>query len=571
MKKLCLLLLIFQSTCVFSQTPLQRFGELDSIITSLVNNKPASAFNYVKEQINIAESLHNDSLLYIATLYQAQLMDQMGMYDETLRILYKLLPRFERHDPYKKAGEIMFDIGNTYFQLRDHKNAYNFYQKCKAAYSKDNRSSDTIRVNFEIGLELTALNRSNEGIALIKQNLEIAKRTGNEDLIIHGLDNLSNCYAEIGDWENSFLYQKQMLAYKGVYENNQTKTAFNQHLAEILIELKRYDEAQAYLSEAIKFATEMQSNDWLFDCYKNQSAIYEAKGNYAQALAYYKKYLATKDSVYKNDYDTKMSTMANLYELDHKQNEIESLAKDKLIASGKIQRLSLSIIALVLVSILIALYILYRKSKAEKHLKEDFASQLLNAQESERQRIAKELHDSVGQNILFIKNQLANPTRNEAQLSKSVDAALEEVRTIAKGLYPNQLEKYGLAAAVEALSEQVRAASGIFVSSDMQGIDGALNKNVQINCYRIIQEFVNNTLKHAEATSIRITTEVSDSAIKLIVQDNGKGFDKSEWERKANRSFGLLNMEERIKMLKGKFEIESEPGKGTKSTFSIPV
>jgi signal transduction histidine kinase len=204
-------------------------------------------------------------------------------------------------------------------------------------------------------------------------------------------------------------------------------------------------------------------------------------------------------------------------------------------------------------------------------LKERFAQQLLATQEEERQRIAKDLHDSVGQNILFIKNQLLSKEKDDDKLLKSIDTAIEEVRNISKDLYPNQLQKYGLASAVDALSEQVKDSTGIFISSDLQGIDEALNKNVQINFYRIIQEFVNNTVKHADATAIRITTEQSAKELKLIVQDNGKGFDVAQLKTKANTSFGMLNMEERIKMLKGKVEIESEIGKGTKSVFTIPI
>jgi signal transduction histidine kinase len=206
-------------------------------------------------------------------------------------------------------------------------------------------------------------------------------------------------------------------------------------------------------------------------------------------------------------------------------------------------------------------------------LQQKIAFQLIQAQEDERQRIAKDLHDSVGQNILFLKNHVQNngDQIDTTKLVKSIDDALQEIRNISKNLYPNQLEKYGLIAAVEALADEVSQSTGIFVSSDMEGIEEILNNNVKINFYRIIQEFVNNTLKHAEATAIRITAQQTDQTIELIVQDNGKGFDKAEMQRKANHSFGLLNMEERVKMLKGTFAIESEPGKGTKSTFSIPV
>ncbi|QLH45027.1 MAG: tetratricopeptide repeat protein [Bacteroidota bacterium] len=91
----------------------------------------------------------------------------------------------------------------------------------------------------------------------------------------------------------------------------ETITGVNQHLAEILIELKRYREAQPYLTQALEAATKMGSVDWLFDCYKNQSAIYEAQGNYKEALRYHQLFKTLKDSVYQQEYDTKISAMAS--------------------------------------------------------------------------------------------------------------------------------------------------------------------------------------------------------------------------------------------------------------------
>jgi signal transduction histidine kinase len=431
-----------------------------------------------------------------------------------------------------------------------------------------------VNINLEMGLVLVALGKKTEGFNLLKTNIETAKMLCNEDAITTGLDNLSNSYFEVGDYENSLRYQLVLSEYPDIiYSSTEYKAGFNQHLAEIFIQLKRWDEAQKHTTLALRYASDMGSNDWLFDCYKNQSAIYEAKGKFKEALDYHKKYLSTKDAVYKSDYDTKMSAMANLYELEHQQNQITQLTTEKQTASVKAERLTYVTGFLILILSLVFTFYQYRKKNAEKDLQQKIAFQLLQAQEEERQRISGELHDSIGQNLLFLKNQLRNDLSPEtkAHVMKSVDDALEEIRNISKNLYPNQLEKFGLVAAVEALAAEVRSNSGIFISSDMEGIDDVLNKNVKINFYRIIQEFVNNTLKHAEATAIRITAREINDTIELIVQDNGKGFDMADVERKANSSFGLLNMEERIKMLKGKINIESSIGKGTKSVFIVPV
>jgi signal transduction histidine kinase len=153
----------------------------------------------------------------------------------------------------------------------------------------------------------------------------------------------------------------------------------------------------------------------------------------------------------------------------------------------------------------------------------------------------------------------------------SVDETLEEVRNISKNLYPNQLEKYGLVAAVNSLAEKVKESSALFVSHDLDAFNENISSDTQIHIYRIIQECISNTLKHAEATAMRITANTVNGIINLVIQDNGKGIDKSILANKAQRSFGLLNLEERAKLLNGSFELVTAPGKGTKCVFTIPV
>jgi signal transduction histidine kinase len=576
MKKCFLLLLILFSSASFSQSIEQqrkRFEELDSLIDKWKENKPAEAIVYSNEQIKIAESLKEDAMIYTATDQHSHLINSLGMFDESLKLLYKLLQRFDKKPDYKNIGVIQYNIGEVYFQMRDFKNCYDFFCRSKQSFIRLKRFNDTIRVNLEIGLALAGLGKHNEGIELIKQNIEAAKKLNNIDFVVNGIDDLANCYAELDDWENALKAELEIFNYPEAIESNEMKAAMNQHLAEMYVNLKQYSKAQQYVTEAIKYATDMGSNDWLFECYKNQSAIFEANKDYKNALLYHTKYLNTKDSVYKSNYDTKMSVMANLYELEHKQNEIKNLANENELASTKIQRLYLIIAALVLLIIIVFLFINHRKNRIEKILREKFSAQLIQTQENERQRISKELHDSVGQNILFIKNQIHKFLQDgNPALSKSVDSVLEEVRNISKDLYPNQLEQYGLLSAVDALCEKVKESTNVFISADLQLPDEKLlSRETKINCYRIIQECISNTLKHAAASAIRITSEFAEGKIQLIIQDNGRGFEQHILSAKAQHSFGMLNIQERVRILNGKFELETSPGNGTKSVFLIPV
>ncbi len=217
-------------------------------------------------------------------------------------------------------------------------------------------------------------------------------------------------------------------------------------------------------------------------------------------------------------------------------------------------------------------HILLENEIEKQVLQRGFSQQLIQTQETEKQRISQELHDSIGQNILFIKNQLRkkNADNHLSPILETVNNTIEEVRNIAKDLYPNQLEKYGLAAAVEALGEKVAESTGIFVSADFQLVEKYLSKPAAIiHIYRIVQESLNNAVKHSGATALRITGEKRGDKLHFLIQDNGKGFDMAILEKKQQRSFGLLGIEERVKILGGDFEIESIENQGTKIQFTV--
>lgn len=541
-------------------------------------------------------------LVTTATIYQSKsnLDESIALFKEAIQLSIRLNKTNWLHTCYN-------NLGNTYNFKGDAKLALACYEK-SIALKKQNIGTKWGDGYMNIGAIYSNLKDYETAIAKQKIGLTDTLLSSVDSIYLMG--NITNLYCGLNNKDSA---RKYLAILKKITEQNQQLlpaekiTYYHSYLSylytfdpqnadknelqkglSIALEtknekliastyallMKLYNSQQQrdsaiYYGEKCKGIQERLRNNFeLKSTYSTLAELYSKKGNYETAYRYMHLESGINDSIFTNQNAEALRNAEVKYETKQKEERNRLLEKEKKTES-KLKNLYL--LLGVLSTILLTFYLLYRKNKAEKILKEHFAVQLLNSQETERQRLAKELHDSVGQNILFIKNQLQNNDADKEKLLQSVDVALEEVRNISKDLYPNQLEKYGLAAAVEALGEQVKESSGIFVSSDMQGIDESLNKNVQINFYRIIQEFVNNTMKHANATAIRITAQQTKDEIILTVQDNGKGFDKASLESKANKSFGLLNMEERVKMLKGKFDIESEIGKGTKTTFTIPV
>jgi signal transduction histidine kinase/ligand-binding sensor domain-containing protein len=218
------------------------------------------------------------------------------------------------------------------------------------------------------------------------------------------------------------------------------------------------------------------------------------------------------------------------------------------------------------------------KNLKKRHAaQEEFSRLLLESQERERQRIAAELHDSLGQNLLVIKNWssigLKNPAdlkteKQFSEISETVSDAIEEVREIAYNLRPFQLDRLGLSKAIESMLERVFDSSAINFTMQIDNLEGFFPKEAEIAFYRIVQEAVNNVVKHSEATEAGVSVRRLENELRLLIWDNGKGFDRNLTSPKHG-GFGLTGISERARILGGKISVDSTKGEGTNLTFVI--
>ena len=214
-------------------------------------------------------------------------------------------------------------------------------------------------------------------------------------------------------------------------------------------------------------------------------------------------------------------------------------------------------------------------------IRETFSRQLLASQEAERKRIAAELHDGLGQSLLVIKNRttIGKKMANDGEkmqvqfdeISKATSQALEEVRSIAYNLRPYHLERLGLRESINAMIENIREATGLEIKARVALFDEVFSKDDEVTFYRVIQECLNNIIKHANATTVEISLVQNEKEVSARIQDNGRGFTAKTDDRTQTGGFGLIGLVERIRMLGGTHSIESEAGKGTTVTLRIPL
>lgn len=211
---------------------------------------------------------------------------------------------------------------------------------------------------------------------------------------------------------------------------------------------------------------------------------------------------------------------------------------------------------------------------------EELTSKLLNAQERERQRIARDLHDDVSQRLAALVLEVASleqhstPTPGEdphalTPLREQLEQLSDDVHTLAYRLHPSLLEHAGLCPAVEDHVHQVSRRVGLPISLKIAGVPTAISLDHATCLFRVMQESVQNVVKHAQATAVTVQLRGSSKGVGLSVRDNGKGFDLRDHQA-LQRGLGLSSMEERLRQLRGYFLIQSQPDRGTKVCAWVP-
>lgn len=213
------------------------------------------------------------------------------------------------------------------------------------------------------------------------------------------------------------------------------------------------------------------------------------------------------------------------------------------------------------------------------NLRKNFITSVIKAQEEERKRIARDLHDQFAQMLAYIKirfgllkdlNDFKEAKSSMIQISEDLTNALDLVRDIAKSLMPGILDEMGLVSAIRSYIDDINKKSANFkVSLNAGNLDDKrFHPNVEINVYRIIQEALSNVILHSQADYAKISIEESEGKIKGGIEDFGIGF---VYDIVKNDSFGIFGMMERAKLLGGDLEIESVPGRGTAVKFWVPA
>ncbi len=200
---------------------------------------------------------------------------------------------------------------------------------------------------------------------------------------------------------------------------------------------------------------------------------------------------------------------------------------------------------------------------------------VLEAEERERVRIARDLHDGIGQMIAAARMSLgkfsSTNNLNEPEIQQTLDLledSIKEIREVSHNMMPGSLMKFGLPTALKQLANKINNAGSLQINLQIIGLKDRLDERVETMLYRVIQEIVSNVLRHAEATKVNIELVSHENELVLVVEDNGKGFDINNND---NQGIGLKNILTRVEYLDGNVNFDSAIGKGTSVIVEIPI
>ena len=211
----------------------------------------------------------------------------------------------------------------------------------------------------------------------------------------------------------------------------------------------------------------------------------------------------------------------------------------------------------------------------------ELGAQVIRSQEEERRRVARDIHDGPAQaiaNIVFRAEVCERLIDTDTQRAKSelkalrehIRNTLAEIRKIIFDLRPMALDDLGLAPTIRGVLDVFREEYGLFTEVAVIGKERRLESHVEIGIFRVVQEALNNIVKHAQASSAKVRIEFAAAGVTVLVEDDGKGFEMTEGELPSGH-YGIMGMRERMQLLNGKLSIKSAPRRGTRVMISVPL
>ncbi|MEO8760362.1 MAG: sensor histidine kinase [Bacteroidia bacterium] len=549
---------------------------------SLVFQKKALEIRLkLPSQLDIASSYSKIGYCY------AEMSDYVNSLDANL----KALPIYVKLKSKLYEANTLNNICNAYNNLKNYANLMKYAERSYA-----------IAVEFDdketIGGALNYIAVAYEGEKQYEKAIEKEKLAYTFFTQVPDSNNMAAALGNIGFYNHLWHKDKEALTYylnalsivEKIKDLN-SAALHNNNIGDTYLILKEYTLAEKYLKKAEQLAIQQSLQDILMLNYKSFGDLCAKTNRGEEASNYYNKYATLKDSIFSKETAKQVSDMQVKYESKQKEEENLILQKDNEVKNIQISKGRLTQLFLVggILLLVVVFYLLYNRNKlkqkqlmdAELLQQQELRSRaIIEAEEKERTRIARELHDGIGQQLSAAKLNISglqaslntNNVEEKVMIQNAIDLideSVKEVRVVSHSMMPNALIKSGLVSAVREFINKISSSGSLKVNLEIIGLTERLEQTIETVLFRVLQELVNNIIKHAKATQVSIQLIRHDTELTILIEDNGVGFNVDKVLEKEG-GIGLKNIQSRVAFLNGQVFFDSHLNKGTTVTIEIP-
>jgi two-component system NarL family sensor kinase len=456
------------------------------------------------------------------------------------------------------------NIGNVYIKLKDYLMAREYYNKAYAIAEEENMKGGMAHVLGNLGIVYTNLGKLDSAIYSIRKSLAIHRAQNNLMQVAYNYSNLGQLFRRLDRTDSARFYYNQYLELSKQQQNDQNVLSAVISLMEIEMQSGNIDRVAQYLSDYDNLFRQNGSMELKSKYYQLKSEVLEHQNDWEMALQARKLHEQWQDSTEGKDLRAEVEALNIRYQTEQKEKEL--LEQKALLAQRENIIIMISLIAVFALILTALVFMLYRQKRENRYQKESIAA-ITAAQEKERQRVARDLHDSVGVMLANLKNQLSvhKHLKEEMDVLNSISG---EVRQISHDMMPGTLKKFGLEAAIRSELDITSKSTGLQTTFNEIGLNGHLDEEMEVHLYRIVQEAVQNVVKHAGASTLNLSLTRDFDSLNVMIEDDGKGFDTSGMK---SQGLGLKNIRTRVALLNGKLSIDSHPSAGTSMIIEIPL
>lgn len=557
-------------------------GETDALnvigINFDINGEPDSAIYYYNLFLKNSQKLNDSLRIGKAYNNMGMLNWHQGEFTEAIEMFYKSLKINEKLDNKTGIGNGTSNIGLIYMELNQYHNSLKYSKRSFDVRKELNDSTRLASSCNNIGICFKNLQQIDS--ALYYYKIGIAYAANNDRKLAELYTNLGNMYVENDKAAEGY---KVLLKSLDLKQSEASKAALYNSLSGTCYILNKPKEALDYALKSFRLNKGTKGHGHIGDSYLNIAQAYYLNKQYDKASEYYLKWGEAKDSLYSSENAKAIADFETRYQTEKKENEIVrqelEIAEQDLEISNR-NKLLFGFGGSILVIIFLSLYLIQRNRRKAQHEKDEAIIRekdkglraIIIAQEEERKRIAKDLHDGIVQRIAGIimgwrkvlENR--NEDKEEIELLKSLEKSSDDLRDISHRMMPRALSELGVCAAIDDMLDKSLGHTDIKYQFEHFGVKSRLAENIEITLYRISQELINNVIKHSKASEVNIQLFKVNTDVILIVEDNGKGF-----SGKSKEGIGLLNISSRVDTVKGEVNFEPSPQSGTLVTVKIPI